>query len=1512
MSREAPAPEDEGKGLAVRLLRSLLQAVVVVVGIVVLAAVSGVLVLSQTATGRGAASALLEDALNDAVRGRVQVGPVTGGNLVTRSIVDRFTISDEQGRTFLDLRDVRVSYSPFGLVTGRIHLRRMSAEALQLSLLQDADGSWNFERIFAGDEEDDGDEGEGLRLLVTDLRVAGGGLEVRMPWTPDVGGAAGDSLRSAALRGEDIWRYERADGGVEQVISLDGLSGSVPFLRLVDPARDMRIELEEVGGRLEAVSQSLALERLDATAILGDSVHVALDRVEVGRSRLEGPGWVIPGDPPRFRFDLEADRLDFGDLRWLPVPVPESGGGPALLGLRTVGDGEVTVVDVRESRIRSGDSRADGGFTLFLEESPRLQDVDLELHPLRLALVNRLLEQPEAPDGWVEGEVGGSGPLDLFRVDARVRIRRLSADTLPEAGEGPVGREPSLLTARGGVGLVGEPREMADLRLDLEDFEPRWTRLIGMDTRQRGRISGTATLDRTPARRIAFSADLRRRAPGDSASHLRASGTFAPGDQANIELEATADPLSLSVLDPYFPNLRLVGAVRGPASASGTLADLRARADLQTPRGQVRFDGQFDLAAERKRYDATVEARDLQLRQWLEGGPVTELAVRGRVDGVGTDPADLQATFDLEVLPSSFEGARVDSSLLRFTVQEGLARVDTFAIQTDVGTLRGRGGFGLDESSSASLYLTVDAPDLSTWNRWIVPGRNPARPDTTAQDLFALFPEPPQAGDGGRQARTAPPDTLAGSLAARGAVYGNPYSLGFGGSLAAGPVSYGESAADSVRLTLDAGDVRALDSLVVRGGAWGLSHGVQRVDSADFRIERRGADVSDVRLRATRGDRAGLRAGGTLTWTEARRAAELDELEVRLGDRRLRLENGAAVAYGEDGLSVRGLSLAAEEGARISAEGEIPDQGDASFDMEMEAIDLAALAELLAVGEGVRGRLGGSLSVRGTSGAPRMEASLAVDSVGFGDRAYRRLRVRAGYSDRELDGTIALLGEDREMVRLEGGVRTDLAFRDVERRLLGDPLDLTLRADSLPLDLVTLPLGTVREVEGHGVGTVRILGSPDDPDLDGRIALREGRALVVPLNVRYRDIRGSIGFRGSEARVDSLSAASAAGGRAEVTGTIGLESFTVPTFDLDLRARELAAIQRHRISLTVDGEGRLEGDLRSPDVEGSFRLSNGTLRTETFTRREDVVDLTDPELIGLLDTATVSEERLLDRVQNPFLQNLRARLDLRIGPDTWLRSPDLQVEVAGDLELQLDRAREDVVVFGDVELVRGTYRWTWGPRGAFSRQLRITEGRIEFVGTPGLNPNLDIVAAHRTRTDRGALTVEVRVTGTMLAPSLALTSDPPLPESDQVCVLLMNAPCAAPGAGQLARDQLLGRVGSELSTALAAEVGIDYLEVRSTGRRNGAGTDGTGTEGTLFSDAEVEAGWYLSPEVFLTVTYPLGGRLPGARLDWRFTDVWSLELLSELRFDDALGRGGDSNLGRERRWGLFLFRDWTF
>jgi len=1510
------AGEERSGGLG-RWAAGAARVLVALVGLACLAAAGGIVVFTQTATGRDVIRGMLERALTGTVHGRVRVGAITGGNVVTRASLASFRIEEADGSPFLALDSVRVEYSPLGFLTGEYHFRRLRAGRVELTLAQDTSGAWNYQRIFAGEPDTtaaprpDTATGGGTRIVVTDAHVDGGRIEVRQPWTTDLRGAARDSAVRDALAGGSIWNVQRGpDGRPVKAFVLDSVSGSFPSLRLADPDRPFRLAFADLATRLEAVRQPLDVRTLTGSAVFGDTIEVRLDEIRTPSSSLTGSGWVVPDSVPIFRFDLDADPLDFADLGWLPIPVPDRGGGPVGIVLRS--SGPTTVVEAHDGEMRSGDSRLRGSFELHLTDPARFASYDVRVDPLRLSLVDRLLDRPTDVDGLVSGELKGSGPIDLLGMEGELTLRR--------PGPADSAGASSRVGLHGAMSLT-TPRRLGSLKLDFRGFEPRWTRVLGIDTRQPGRISGTAMLDGVIGRRVTFTEDLTQRIPDDTTSHVTGRGTLDMTDTVRVDVSLRTDPLSLSVVDPYFPNVDMVGVVRGPIEARGCLCDLTASADLATPRGHLSFDGSFDLTAERRRYDARLTARGIQLRQWLKGGPRTRLDVRGRVRGEGTDPADLEATFDLEVLPSMFAGARVDSSLLRFSVKEGLAKADTFAIRTDVGRVRGRGAFGLASDRSGSLVLDVDAPDLSAWNRWLVPGRNPAEPDSSAAGLLAQFPG---AGDegAGEQEPASLPDTLAGSLAARGVVYGNLDSYAFGGSLTARSPRYGPVAADSARLTLDVTSEASLDSLVLRGDAWGLERGPVGADSVALRIARRGPREAEVSIQARRDTTAALDAAGSVALGEGRSRVDLRSLSVGFGVQRITLRQPATVTWGDSGVAVDSLLLSGSRGGLIRAEGEVPRRGEARFDLAVERVQLANVASFVAMDPAPSGRLDASFRVRGTGSSPVMDASVRVDSPSLGSHAYTRLESTLHYADRETRVHGQLSGAEGPLVTVSGSVDGDLAPATRGERFPDRPLDLRVEADSLPLELAAAPFGQLRAVEGTAAGTVTVRGSPKAPELGGSLTLAGGAATVPSLGVRFANVGGPVRFEGTEATLDSLGFVSQAGGGGTVTGSVDLAHPTDPGLDLDLAARKLKAIERRRATATLDGKVHLAGSYTRPTVTGNVRISDGTIRFREFLRQQDVVDLTDPELYALLDTTSVAERRLVAAAQNPFMQNLKMDVSVTVGPDLWMRSQQMAVELSGDIQVRMDRSRGDLTVFGPVQLVRGTYTWTPSGLGGVgelvSRQLRITDGTIAFVGTPGVDPNLDITAEHRIQTSQGPIMVTAHVGGTMLQPQLSLSSEPTLSQSDQVCVLLFNRPCAATGtyaegstsASQLAGEQLLGRFGSELSSLLVGQSPIEYLNVRQGPTTSQTG--GPGGESSLFGDTEVEAGVYLGPDIFLTVTYPVGMPLPEGTLSWRFRRSWTLEARMQYRFNQQFARVVSSNLDLDRLYGLFLFRDWSF
>ena len=1497
-----------------RLAGSLTRVGLGLLGLAFLAGAGALVFLSQTVVGRQAVTDLVEGALSGTVNGEVRVGPILGGNLLSHALLERFEITDPDGRLFVGIDSVRLHYNPLSFLVGTFRFDAVSMRRVHLVLRQDEDGRWNFDRIF-GDEDpvepdsiDDGRQGND-RVLLADVDVREGEIEVHIPWARDLTGAARDSAIQQGLRGDQLWRVRSiGPDRYEREILLRQLSGRFPLIRIVDPVRPLRFDMEGVSARADVVTQTLDIEALDGSVVIADTVRVRLDGLDLAASSISGSGWLNPADPVEFDFELEADPISFEELQWIPLPLPTRGEGPADLRLHT--RNETIIVEATDSDVRVDDSRVRGGFSVALERTPRFESFDVRLEPLRLALVDEVLERDDGMDGFLRGTVSGNGPITLLSIDADLTVEDPPGEDRPSA---------SFVQANGGIAIV-EPRRMARLGLTLREFEPRWAGIIGIETTLPGRSTGTAMFDGIAGGRFTFDARVSHSLPDRDPSGIAGGGMVDLHGEREIDLSFDFDPLVLAIVDPLLPEgVSVLSQVRGPFSVRGSLDDLQISTDLSTPRGQLQFDGRFDLESEEKTYDATLLARDIQLAEWIENGPTTRLAVEGRIDGTGTDPATLDARFDLVVLPSLFEGARVDSSIVRFTLADGLATADTFAIRTRVGSVDGRGTFGLTESRSGSLILDIEIPDLADWNAWFVEGRNPARIEEDVSELFETF------GPGGDEdlmldTGEALPDTLSGSLEALGVLSGSVEDFSFGGRALSRNLAWGDLRTDSILVILDLPHPRQPDSLVAHGSAWASSIYGRNLDTLDVRWTRHTAESHEVSLYASRDTSLEFDVSTGILWTERQKAFRFDRLRMMGAGRELVLGDTALITYGETGLTARGVRLVGAEGTFLELDGAIPDSGQAALDLQARGLHLQNFLEAPGNPWDLRGRIDIDFRIRGTADAPLADLEATIDAPSIRGIGYERLTTDLSYAGRRLAVNTALVTDDTEIARIDGFLRVDLSLRDIERRLLDEPIDLTVAVDNLPLTAIELRVQSLQDVEGVALGGFRVTGHPGALRFDGETRIQGAAATIPSLGIRLQDVTGGFVFDGADARIDTLRLDSSAGGTAIVTGHVGVEDPTDVTLDLAFEANQFLGIDRRSMRATIDGKGTLTGSYRRAELGGQIQISRGQVDAERFVRQRRVVDLTDPSVYALLDTVVVRDERLIGQLENPFLQNLRMDAELSVGPDFWLRSSALDVELRGDLELQMDRAAGELTAIGTLSLPRGKFRYVSGSgtelSSLYSRQLQIERGEITFVGTPGLDPNLDIDAEYRTQGEIGRVTIQVHVGGSSLAPTMTTSSDPPLPESDRICYLLFSTACFGASnqggdfATTLVREGLLGSVSSQVSQVLVGGVGlVDYVDIRSSGATEGELS--SGTTGLLYG-TEIEIGRYLTPDLFVKVTQPLGGRLPGMTVDWAFLPAWRLEFKTEDRFNRYAAYGYSFSTYSSRTWGLMLFREWTF
>jgi autotransporter translocation and assembly factor TamB len=187
-------------------------------------------------------------------------------------------------------------------------------------------------------------------------------------------------------------------------------------------------------------------------------------------------------------------------------------------------------------------------------------------------------------------------------------------------------------------------------------------------------------------------------------------------------------------------------------------------------------------------------------------------------------------------------------------------------------------------------------------------------------------------------------------------------------------------------------------------------------------------------------------------------------------------------------------------------------------------------------------------------------------------------------------------------------------------------------------------------------------------------------------------------------------------------------------------------------------------------------------------------------------------------------------------------------------------------------------------RGIFAfagKDFRLGDGSVRFTGTEEIDPTLNLSATY-SRADFSA-TVEIR--GSALRPSITLSSQPPLPESEIVARVLFDR-----GMGQLSAIEV-----AQLADAIASLSGEGAPNILDFARQT-LGVDVFRVEGSPDgSEAPtVTVGKYLTGDIYVGVrqgTDPVTG---ATSVEVQVTPNITLE--SDVRQD------GVSNVGIKWRW----------
>jgi translocation and assembly module TamB len=1102
------------------------------------------------------------------------------------------------------------------------------------------------------------------------------------------------------------------------------------------------------------------------------------------------------------------------------------------------------------------------------------------------------------------------------------------------------------------------------------------TRLVAVadlthaDRGARARVTGTTELrlgpgvePTSPTARVSPAGELTYTSGG---ARRAGGGGRAPWVNADLRLH----PLSLVTVGRFAPAVGLRGTATGPIRVTGSLANLQVRAPLTfSDGGGLDVRGTLDLASAEKGYDLSAVARVFNANLIVAKAPSTSLTLTATAEGRGFDPATMNARIAADVQTSSYNEIPLDSARLRLAIGGGLARLDSSAVLAPSARALLNGTFGLTEGREGTLVYTVQVDSLAAFNRFLPAadtGVVAPRPRQAAIARARVRADSAKAADAvaveraatGRSSIAAETeakaksgvadtlvavrkDSLAGTVYAAGIVRGGVARFDVRGRAATeGVVAYGSAARHArIEYGLVGGGTPAmavaagaqLDSASVSGFA---------IDTIDTRVTWRSGGTGTVALVLRQ-------QGGEEYSANAEYALSLDRNEVRWTDLGLRFSDTrwtatrpGAVRWGPRGIEVEQLDLRNGPSGRIYVNGLLPTSGRGDLQATIDNFEVADLAALAQSDLQLRGKISLGLNFEGTTSDPTFRGAIGVRDGNYRGSTLPELHARFGYGAQRLEAHAEMSRSDggATFLTADGSLPVNLALAGVTGpRLAPDsPLEVNVKADSLPLDLIPRFTDAVANVRGLARGDVRVRGTVNAPDLAGNVTLERAQAKLVPLGITLRDMAGTLHLAGDTVVIDSIVGRSR--GSLLVRGGLGVRSFASPSFDLFVVANDLRVLDNDQGEIELDAGLRLSGPFDSAYVTGAVNDIHGVYYLPESEGKQ-VINAGDPAVFSVVDTAVAANRELLPG-QSPLLAGLRADVDVEVSRDTWVRRSDANVEVFSDgpLRVHVDRRAQALTLTGVVSTERGEYEF-------LGKRFQIRRGSANFIGSPDLNPILQITAEQPVQlAGQQTFNIQVIIGGTLDNPRITLQSDrqPPISQSDLLSYLAFSRSSSSlipfQGQGQgtsvtspsASGGTIIGSTAQFATTRLAAValgVAVEQLE---SGAARSLGADVLNiTPAEVNSDlfqgrtlnflrqTQIEYGRYFaSSRLYVALQGTPAPVVPGAVVQYRANAGWRYELSFTPRYiltDPALGPTATDkappNVGVP---GVSVVREWRF
>jgi translocation and assembly module TamB len=401
--------------------------------------------------------------------------------------------------------------------------------------------------------------------------------------------------------------------------------------------------------------------------------------------------------------------------------------------------------------------------------------------------------------------------------------------------------------------------------------------------------------------------------------------------------------------------------------------------------------------------------------------------------------------------------------------------------------------------------------------------------------------------------------------------------------------------------------------------------------------------------------------------------------------------------------------------------------------------------------------------------------------------------------------------------------RTSAAWRDM-------PVSGSLHAQSADLGLLSVYFPDIDRAAGHFNADVDAAGTVGAPRLTGVLKLSDGELDLYQVNLRLRQV--ALEARFNDAGLDFSGSAQAGTGTAAASGHLEWRKL-LPYGKLHVQGTNLrvADIPEAQIDASPDLDFDVAG--RRIEVSGKVTIPYAKIQPRDITNA--VLVSSDETIVGAEQPSPTERFQVMSTVT------------LTLGDKVSVDVSGLTGRVVGSVTV---KSGYDAITRGTGEL-----RVLDGQYLAYARKLDIKTGRLIFTGGPIDNPGIDL----RAQKQFPDVTAGVNVRGTLRQPIMSFFSDPPLPQSQIVSLILAGGSLQS---AQNPSNAALGQGAALLASQLGSRVGLPDVSLE---------TD------PILNETSLVIGRYLSPRLYVSYGTSITETLNTFKLRYTLGDHWTVK-----------------------------------